>query len=99
MPIYVYEREDGTTFETIQRITEEALNVCPETGQKVIRQISASTPIFKGSGFYKTDYCGSSTASKKGSESKKGADSTSSSEGSSGTESKPKGCGTGCGCH
>ena len=57
MPTYVYRREDGTTFEIQQRITEDALTVCPTTGQDVKRVISANTGlIFKGSGFYLTDY-------------------------------------------
>ena len=56
MPTYVYRREDGSTFETQQRITEPALDVCPTTGQKVKRVISSAGVIFKGSGFYETDY-------------------------------------------
>ncbi len=56
MPTYVYRREDGTTFEVVQRISEDALTVDPETGQKVQRVISGAGLIFKGSGFYLTDY-------------------------------------------
>jgi predicted nucleic acid-binding Zn ribbon protein len=56
MPTYVYRREDGSTFEIQQRITEPALEVDPETGQKVERVISGAGLIFKGSGFYLTDY-------------------------------------------
>jgi putative FmdB family regulatory protein len=57
MPIYVYEREDGSTFEIEQRITADPLTHCPTTGQKVKRVISGGTGlIFKGSGFYLTDY-------------------------------------------
>ncbi len=57
MPTYVYRREDGTTFEIQQRITEPALEKCPTTGQKVKRLITGGTGlIFKGSGFYLTDY-------------------------------------------
>lgn len=56
MPTYVYRREDGTTFEMEQRITEPALTECPTTGQPVKRVISGSGLIFKGSGFYLTDY-------------------------------------------
>lgn len=57
MPTYVYRREDGTTFEVEQRITEDALKTCPTTGQPVTRVISGGTGlIFKGSGFYLTDY-------------------------------------------
>lgn len=57
MPTYVYRREDGTTFEIEQRISEDPLAVCPTTGQPVKRVISGGTGlIFKGSGFYLTDY-------------------------------------------
>lgn len=57
MPTYVYKREDGTTFELVQRITEPALETDPETGQKVRRIPSASAGlVFKGTGFYLTDY-------------------------------------------
>ncbi len=57
MPTYIYKREDGTTFEIEQRITEDALTVCPTTGQPVKRVITGGTGlIFKGSGFYLTDY-------------------------------------------
>ena len=57
MPTYEYRRQDGTTFEIIQRITDEALTTCPTTQQPVCRLISGGTGlIFKGSGFYQTDY-------------------------------------------
>lgn len=56
MPTYVYRRADGTTFEIEQRITEPALETCPTTGQSVQRVISGAGLIFKGSGFYLTDY-------------------------------------------
>lgn len=63
MPTYVYRREDGSTFEVGQRITEEPLTVCPTTGQVVKRVISGSGLIFKGSGFYLTDYARKSAPS------------------------------------
>ncbi len=64
MPTYVYRREDGSTFEIDQRITEDALMTCPETGQKVERIITGSAGlIFKGSGFYLTDYVRNNGAS------------------------------------
>jgi len=57
MPTYVYRREDGTKFEIKQRITEDPLEECPETGQPVERIIAGSAGlIFKGDGFYITDY-------------------------------------------
>lgn len=65
MPTYTYKREDGTTFEFEQRITEEAIATCPTTGQKVKRIIrGAGGLVFKGSGFYQTDYPRSGTAGK-----------------------------------
>lgn len=62
MPTYEYRREDGTTFEIQQRITEDPLETCPETGQKVERIISGGSGlIFKGEGFYVNDYGKSSS--------------------------------------
>lgn len=56
MPIYEYRREDGTTFEVMQSITEDALTVCPTTGQKVTKVLHSPAIHFKGSGFHNTDY-------------------------------------------
>ena len=57
MPTYEYRREDGTTFEIQQRITDDPLATCPETGQDVERIISGGSGlIFKGDGFYVNDY-------------------------------------------
>jgi putative FmdB family regulatory protein len=49
MPTYTYRREDGTTFETQQRITEDALDECPETGQSVERIITGSPGVITDS--------------------------------------------------
>jgi len=57
MPTYKYKREDGTTFEVRQSIKDDALEECPETGQKVKRVISGGGGmVFKGDGFYVNDY-------------------------------------------
>lgn len=57
MPTYVYRREDGSTFEVQQRITEDPLETCPETGQEVERIITGNAGvIFKGEGFHVNDY-------------------------------------------
>jgi len=57
MPTYVYKREDGTTFELMQGINDEPLDVDPETGQKVHRVISGGAGVvYKGTGWYVTDY-------------------------------------------
>jgi putative FmdB family regulatory protein len=56
MPIYEYRREDGTTFELVQSMSEDPLTVDPETGGPVQRVLHAPAVHFKGSGFYNTDY-------------------------------------------
>ncbi len=57
MPTYVYKREDGTTFELMQGINDEPLDVDPDTGQKVQRVITGGAGVvYKGTGWYVTDY-------------------------------------------
>ncbi len=86
MPTYVYRREDGTKFEIKQSITDDPLETCPETGQSVTRIISGSAGlIFKGSGFYETDYKRKDTSN---------GSSSSSSNGSTTSEAKASGSAT-----
>lgn len=58
MPIYEYKCNlCGYEFSQYQGIKEEPLQRCPKCGGKVERIISGSVGlIFKGSGFYETDY-------------------------------------------
>jgi putative FmdB family regulatory protein len=71
MPTYKYKREDGTTFETKQSIKDDALEECPETGQKVKRVISGGGGVvYKGDGFYVTDYKDSDRKEKRAQEKK-----------------------------
>lgn len=56
MPIYEYRRPDGTTFDVIQKFSDDPLTVDPETGVPVERVLSAPAIHFKGSGFHNTDY-------------------------------------------
>ncbi len=58
MPTYEYVCDScGRAFERFQSIKEEPVRACPECGHKVRRLISAGAGvIFKGSGFYQTDY-------------------------------------------
>lgn len=56
MPTYVYRRPDGTTFEVVQRISEDALTHDPDTGVPVQRVLFAPAVHYKGSGFYANDY-------------------------------------------
>lgn len=58
MPTYEYEcLTEGHRFEEFQYITAPPLTSCPECGGKVRRLISGGAGfLFKGSGFYETDY-------------------------------------------
>lgn len=58
MPTYEYKcLECGHQFELFQKITEEPVNECPQCKGHVKRLIGMGAgPIFKGSGFYQTDY-------------------------------------------
>jgi putative FmdB family regulatory protein len=56
MPTYEYRCAMGHTFEEFQSILADPIELCPVCGAKAERQISASGLIFKGSGFYITDY-------------------------------------------
>jgi len=56
VPVYVYRRQDGSTFEIEQRITADGLVRYPTTGQKVERVLQPFTPRYKGTGFYSTDH-------------------------------------------
>jgi putative FmdB family regulatory protein len=55
VPVYVYRRRDGSTFETRQRMADAALVDCPTTGQSVVRVLQPFTAHYKGTGFYSTD--------------------------------------------
>ena len=85
MPTYEYECEAcGHTFEEWQSITSEALKKCPKCGKKKLKRLfgTGGAIIFKGSGFYETDY--RSDSYKKGEK----ADSSNSSTSSASKESK-----------
>ncbi len=59
MPTYDYECQACShTFELFQSISKKPIRKCPRCGKlKAKRLIGAgSTIIFKGSGFYQTDY-------------------------------------------
>jgi putative FmdB family regulatory protein len=58
MPHYDYKCEKcGNIFEEFQTITEKHVEKCPKCGGGVKRMIGGGGGIiFKGSGFYKTDY-------------------------------------------
>ncbi len=63
MPTYEYKREDGSVFEVFQSMNDDALTNCPDSGQPVKRIISGGGGVvYKGTGFYNTDYKNRDTA-------------------------------------
>jgi putative FmdB family regulatory protein len=58
MPTYDYKcLECGNIFELFQRINDDPISNCPNCNGHVKRLIGAGAgPIFKGKGFYQTDY-------------------------------------------
>ena len=59
MPTYDYECDGcGHTLEMFQRMSEEPLRKCPECGKPKLRRLigPGAAIVFKGSGFYCTDY-------------------------------------------
>ena len=80
MPTYEYKREDGSRFEIRQGINDDPLTTCPDTGQKVTRMISGGAGVvYKGDGWYVTDYKNGNSAENGDSTSEASGDNTSTS--------------------
>lgn len=77
MPTYEYKcRDCGDKFDEFQKITDPPLTRCPSCGGCVDRLISGGTGLlFKGKGFYITDY--RSDSYKKAAEKEKSSEYTS----------------------
>ena len=104
MPTYDYECDACShLFEHFQSINDTLLKKCPECGKLKLRRLlgAGGAVMFKGSGFYQTDYRSDSykkraaedkKSSDKGSSDAKSSDSKTSSKssGDTGGASKPK---------
>ncbi|BDS05321.1 hypothetical protein NT6N_03610 [Oceaniferula spumae] len=99
MPNYDYRCDKcGHVFEIFQKMSDPKLESCPEPscdGQVKRLLGTGAGLIFKGSGFYQTDYRSDSY--------KKGASKEGGKGGSKKSDSKPASsgghsCGSGCGC-
>jgi putative FmdB family regulatory protein len=96
MPTYGYRCGScGHQFEIVQKITEDALKACPKCQGKLSKMVYPAGVLFKGSGYYTTDYKGkeghssgngTSTSSNGSSDGKSELKSDSSSD----TKSEPK---------
>ena len=64
MPIYGYKCDQcGHQLEVLQSLSAEPLRVCPECGGPLRKLLYPAGIVFKGSGFYSTDYKRSSSGS------------------------------------
>jgi len=103
MPTYDYECDAcGHKFELFQSITENAKKKCPSCKKSKLRRLfgTGAAIVFKGSGFYQTDYRSDSykkdaSADKPAAPSDSGSSSSSSSKSDGGSSSKPKSDGGG----
>ncbi|HYB72632.1 MAG TPA: FmdB family zinc ribbon protein [Candidatus Sulfotelmatobacter sp.] len=72
MPIYEYRcTACQHTFEVMQKFSDRPVKKCPQCKGKVEKLLSAPGLLFKGSGWYVTDYANASR--KKSMEAEKGA--------------------------
>jgi len=57
MPTYSYKCENCGEFKVRQKMSDNKLTECPKCNGKIIKLVSnISGVIFKGKGFYETDY-------------------------------------------
>jgi putative FmdB family regulatory protein len=90
MPTYEYRcKSCGYEFEEVQSMKADALKICPQCKKPDLKRLFSSGTglVFKGSGFYLTDYKKANTSSSVSDE-KKPAESTTKPEVK--PESKPK---------
>jgi len=98
VPTYDYVCDGcGHAFELFQSIKEEPKKKCPECGKSKLRRLfgTGAAIVFKGSGFYKTDYRSDSykksAAADKPASDSQGSDSKKSSESKSKSSDKGSG--------
>jgi putative FmdB family regulatory protein len=95
MPTYDYHcRACDHTFELFQGINDAVKTKCPECGKPKLRRLmgTGAAVMFKGSGFYQTDYRSESYKKRASEDTKPSSDSGASSKDSSSSgksESKP----------
>jgi putative FmdB family regulatory protein len=91
MPTYDYKCEHcNNTFEFFQSMKDDPMTLCPECGHNALKKL-VSMPaglIFKGTGFYLTDYAKKKTSPSTSSGSTN-SDSVSSTSDSKASEEKP----------
>jgi putative FmdB family regulatory protein len=91
MPTYEYQCPQGHVFEKFQKMTDKARAKCPVCGKPATRKISGGAGlVFKGSGFYITDYGKDGKGPRKPESESPAAESKPSSETKTGGTASPK---------
>jgi putative FmdB family regulatory protein len=86
LPTYGYRcTKCGHQFEVFQRMSDEPIQTCPNCEGKVTKMLYPSGVVFKGSGYYSTDYRGSGSSG-----SSNGSGSTTEGKPESKPEAKPE---------
>jgi putative FmdB family regulatory protein len=66
MPIYGYRCGScGHEFEVLQKMSDLPLQTCPKCAGKLSKKIYAAGIVYKGSGYYSTDYKGGGRSAEK----------------------------------
>jgi putative FmdB family regulatory protein len=92
MPTYEYECPEGHAFEKFQKMTDKPRTRCPVCGKPATRKISGGAGlVFRGTGFYITDYGKDGKGPRKAETEKPAAEKTPESKSEGGAkETKPK---------
>ena len=100
MPIYAYKCEScGHAKDVLQKISDAPLTDCPACGQSTFsKQLTAAGFQLKGSGWYATDFRGS-TAGAGGTSATAAATADTAAAGVSDAAPAAAGCGGNCACH
>ncbi len=91
MPTYEYECPEGHSFEKFQKMTDKPRAKCPVCGKASTRKISGGAGlVFRGSGFYITDYGKDGKGPRKPESEKPKASDSSSGSGAAERKAKPE---------
>src|SRR2546430_17597800 len=67
MPIYGYRcRSCGHEFEVLQKMSDSPFQTCPKCAGQLTKIVYAAGIVYKGSGYYSTDYKAASKGSEAG---------------------------------